>query len=181
LAKRPRLLLLDANAVFAAFRHGAWNGLCAAYELVVPNTVVRREAIFYVSRETNRRVELDLSGEARDGRIEEVTVPPAEITALRSRFDSSFRMGLDAGEAEALAYLVQQEDDEMRFVTSDAAALQAVGMLGIAERAICLAEALQLCGLGRPLPRQHGPDFFREHISAGLKRFVTGEGLEPGR
>ena len=90
MARRPRLLLLDANAVFAAFRHEAWDGLCAAYELVVPNTVVRREAIFYVSRETNKRVELDLVGEARDGRIVEVTVPAAEITALRSRFDPSF-------------------------------------------------------------------------------------------
>jgi hypothetical protein len=53
-------------------------------------------------------------------------------------------------------------------------------MLGLAENAMCLAEVLQLCGLGRPLPRQHGPDFFREHIAAGLQRFVTGEGLDRG-
>lgn len=177
MAKRPRLLLLDANAVFAAFRHGAWAGLCAAYEVVVPTTVVRHEALFYVARDTGRRIELDLSAEARDGRIAEVTVGPAEIAHLRSRFDASFRKQIDAGEAEALAYLVAREDDEMRFVSSDASALQAVAMLGITERAMCLAEALQLCGLARPLPRQHGPEFFREHIAAGQQRFVTGEEL----
>jgi hypothetical protein len=177
LAKRPRLLLLDANAVFAAFRYGAWEGLCAAYEIVVPATVVRHEALFYVSRETGRRMELDLVADAREGRIAEVTVTPEEIARLRLRFDVSFRMRLDAGEAEALAYLAKREDDDLRFVSSDASALEAVAMLGMAERAICLAEALQLCGLGRTLPRQHGPDFFREHISAGLQRFVTGEGL----
>ena len=48
---------------------------------------------------------------------------------------------------------------------------------GMAERAMCLAEALKLCGLERALPRQHGADFFREHIQIGLQRFVTREGL----
>lgn len=177
MARRPRLLLLDANAVFAAFRYGAREGLCAAYEVVVPATVVRHEAIFYVSRETGRRVELDLPSDAHEGRIVEVTVSSEEIARLRARFDASFRMRLDAGEAEALAYLVNHADEDVRFVSSDASALEAVAMLGMAERAICLSEALQLSGLSRPLPRQHGPDFFREHISAGLQRFVTGEGL----
>jgi hypothetical protein len=177
LAKRPRLLLLDANAVFAAFRHGAWEGLRAVYEIVVPATVVRHEALFYVAKDTGRRVELNLVGEVRDGRIVEVAVALPDIARLRARFDVSFRARLDAGEAEALAYLVAREDEDVRFVSSDASALEAVAMLGIAERAICLAEALQLCGLDRPLPRQHGPDFFREHISIGLQRFVTREGL----
>lgn len=177
MARRPRLLLLDANAVFAAFRYGAWAGLCAAYEVVVPTTVVRHEALFYVSRETGRRVELDLAGDVREGRIFEVTASTEEIARLRARFDASFRLRLDAGEAEALAYLVGHADEDVRFVSSDASALEAVAMLGMADHALCLSDALQLCGLSRALPRQHGPDFFREHISVGRRRFVTGEGL----
>lgn len=177
MANRPRLLLLDANAVFAAFRHDAWAGLCAAYEVVVPTTVIHTEALFYVARDTGRRVELDLAAEARAGTIVEVSVPAGEVARLRARFDAGFRRQLDAGEAEALAYLISREDDAMRFVTSDASALEAVAMLGIAERAMCLAEVLQLCGLGRPLPRQHDHAFFRTHIEAGRRRFVTGEGL----
>ena len=174
--KRPRLLLLDANAVFALFHYGAWNGLCASYEVVVPETVVR-EAVFYKSRETGRRVELDLAREAREGRIAEIVVPPLEIALLRSRFDPSFRKQLEDGEAEAIAYLLAHADDDMAFVTADASALEAVAMLGLAERAMCLGDVLRLCGLGRALSWQHGPDFFREHIQIGLQRFVTGEGL----
>ncbi|MFL5386588.1 MAG: hypothetical protein ACJ8GN_29065 [Longimicrobiaceae bacterium] len=143
----------------------------------MPTTVVHHEALFYVSRETGKRMELDLARAAREGRIVEVTASPEEIAGLRARFDASFRTRLDAGEAEALAYLTKQNDEDVRFVSSDASALEAVAMLGIAERAVCLSEALQLCGLSRSLPRQHGLDFFREHISVGLQRFVTGEGL----
>jgi len=168
LAKRPRLLLFDANAVFAAFRHGAWEGLCAAYEVVVPSTVIRHEALFYVSRETGRRVELDLAGEVRAGKIAEFTATAAEAARLLSRFDLRFRKQLDAGEAEALACLVVSDDEELRFVSSDGSAVEAVGMLGLAERAMCLEDAL---------PRQHGRGFFREHIQIGLRRFVTREGL----
>lgn len=177
MANRPRLLLLDANAVFAAFRHGAWAGLCAAYEVIVPTTVIHTEAVFYVARDTGRRIELDLAAEALAGTIVEVTVSTDDVARLRARFDAAFRKQLDAGEAEALAYLISREDDEIRFVTSDASALRAVAMLGIAERAMCLAEVLQLCGLGRPLPRQHDHVFFRTHIEEGRRRFVTGEEL----
>jgi hypothetical protein len=176
LAKRPRLLLLDTNAVFVAFRYGAWEGLCAAYEVVLPTTVIH-ESIFYLSRETGRRVELDLMAEVQAGRVTEITASAGEIAQLLVRFDLSFRKQIEAGEAEALAYLVTREDEEMRFVSADGAALEAVGMLGIAERAMCLAEALHLCGLGRPLPRQHERTFFRAHVALGQRRFVTGEGL----
>jgi len=176
LAKRPRLLLLDANAVFAAFGYGAWEAFCAAYEVVVPATVVRTEAIFYVSRETGRRVALDLAAEAAAGRIIELSAAAAEVAAVLSRFDASFRNRLDDGEAEAIALLASREDD-MRFVSADASAIEAVAMLGMAERALCLADALRLCGLERRLPRQHGPEFLRQHIQEGLRRFVTHEGL----
>jgi hypothetical protein len=181
LTKRPRLLLLDANAVFAAFRHGAWEGLCAKYEVVLPSTVVRVEGMFYESRETGRRIYLDLPALVDDGTVTEYAASATEIADALAQFRPSFRQRLDPGEAEALCYLRAHADEDFRFVTSDGSAIEAVAMLGLSENAMCLAEALQLCGLGRPLPRQHGLDFFREHISAGLQRFVTGEGLERPR
>jgi hypothetical protein len=178
LAKRPRLLLLDANAVFAAFRYGAWDGLCAAYEVVVPATVVRVEAMFYDSRETGRRVYLDLPALVDAGTITEYAAGAVELADTLARFRPPFRQRLDPGEAEAIAYLLTHPDGDLAFVTSAASALEAVAMLGIAERAMCLAEVLRLCGLERTLPRQHGVDFFRQHIQIGLRRFVTREGLE---
>jgi hypothetical protein len=177
LARRPRLLLLDANAIFAAFRYGAWDKLCAAYEVVVPATVVRVEAMFYDSRETGRRVYLDLPALVEADTITEYAADAADLANTLGRFQPPFRQRVDPGEAEALTYLLTHADDDTVFVTSDGSALEAVAMLGLAERAMCLDEALRLCGLGRALPRQHGPDFFREHIQIGLQRFVTREGL----
>jgi hypothetical protein len=177
LAKRPRLLLLDANAVFAAFVSGAWEGLCAGYEVVVPSTIVRVEAMFYDSRETGRRVYLDLPALVDAGTIAEYVASAAELAATLAQFRPPFRQRIDPGEAEAITYLLTRPDDDAAFVTSDGSALEAVAMLGMAERAMCLADALRLCGLERPLPRQHGPDFFRAHIQAGLQRFVTRDGL----
>jgi hypothetical protein len=85
LKSRPRLLLLDANAVFAAFRYGAWEKLCVAYEVVVPATVVRVEAMFYDSRETGRRVYLDLPALVQAGTISEYERPPQPTWPARSR------------------------------------------------------------------------------------------------
>lgn len=177
MAKKPRLLLLDANAVFAAFRHGAWEALCASYELVVPSIVVRTEAMFYESRETGRRVYLDLPALVESGVIVEYEATVAELQAVLARFRPPFRQRVDPGEAEAIAYLLAHEDPALRFVTADGSAIEAVAMLGFSESAMCLADALRLCGHERALPRQHRPEFIREHLEIGRRRFVTREGL----
>ena len=177
MAKRPRLLLLDANAVFAAFRHGAWEGLCASYEIVLPSTVVRVEGMFYESRETGRRVYLDLPALVADGTVTEYAADASDVAATLARYSAPFRRRVDAGEAEAISYLLTHPDEDLRFVSADGSALEAVAMLGLQEKAMCLAEALDRCGHGRRLPREHGMEFFREHISVGLQRFVTREGL----
>lgn len=40
MARRPRLLLLDAGAVFGALEHQAWQALVNGYELVIPKIVL---------------------------------------------------------------------------------------------------------------------------------------------
>lgn len=177
MAKRPRLLLLDANAVFAAFRYGAWEGLCASYEIVLPSTVVRVEGMFYDSRETGRRVYLDLPALVADGTVTEYAADASNVAATLARFSPPFRRRVDPGEAEAISYLLAHPDEDLRFVTADGSAIEAVAMLGLAEKAMCLAEALERCGHGRTLPREHREAFLREHLSIGLQRFVTREGL----
>ena len=44
MTSRPRLLLLDAGAVFQAFRVSVWGALCKTYDVVVPAIIVRTEA-----------------------------------------------------------------------------------------------------------------------------------------
>lgn len=177
MAKRPKLLLLDSNAVFAAFKYRAWDGLCKAYDIVLPSTVVNVEGMFYDPPEGGRRVYLDLPSLVADGMVIEYTAPAEALAAMRRRFKPAFRDRIDDGEAEAIVYLLDHPDEDVRLVTADKGALQAVAMLRLEDRAMSLAEALERCGLGRALPYEHGPEFLRKQIAMGLRLFVTGEGL----
>ncbi|HYH78494.1 MAG TPA: hypothetical protein VEX86_01810 [Longimicrobium sp.] len=177
MAKKPKLLLLDANAVFAAFKHGVWDGLCRAYAVILPSTVVHVEGMFYDPPGGGRRVYLDLPALVASGSITEYSASAAEVAAMRARFRAPFRGRIDDGEAEAIVFLLEHPDEDVRFVTADKGALQAVAMLRLEDRAMCLAEALERCGLGRALPEEHGAAFFRKQVSIGLERFITREGL----
>jgi hypothetical protein len=176
MSSRPRLLLLDAGAVFAALRFDAWEALVAAYEVIVPSVVVRVEAIFYVTLQ-DERIEIDLPMEATNGRIREVVMSAADIEAVTRRFTPDFRERLDDGELEALAYLANNPDEEMRFVSADGPAIQAVAMLDPDCRVISLAEALDRCGTTKPLASQFSRDFVKRHVAEGNVRRIQGRGL----
>jgi hypothetical protein len=173
---KPRLLLLDAGAVFAALRFDAWEALVSAYEVVVPSVVVRVEAIFYVTRE-DQRIEIDLPAEVEQDRIREVVMSAAEIDAVRKRFTPDFRERLDDGELETLAYMLDNPDEDVRFVTGDGPAIQAVAMLDPDCRVISLAEVLDRCGYTKPLPDQFSRDFVKRHVGEGSLRRIQGRGL----
>jgi len=174
---KPRLLLLDANAVFAAYEVGAWEVLCSAYQVVVPSVVVRQEAQFYIDPATRLRQEIDLPAERDAGKLDEFEGTAAQLAAVLTRFTQSFRAGLDAGEIEALAYLLHEDTTDLVFVTADATAVIAVAMLGLSEHAMCLADVLDRCGYRKRLPYRHGPEFFKRYLEEGRQRFVTGDGL----
>lgn len=177
--RRPRLLLLDAGAVFAALRFDAWDALVTSYEVVVPSTVVRIEAVFYITQ-PGERIELDLRAEVAQGRIREAEMSAADIGTIKGRFTPEFRERLDEGELEALAYLVSHPEEETRFVSGDGPAIQAVAMLDPDCRVLALAEALERCGWSKPLPHQFGPEFLKRHMSDGSIRRIQGRGLASG-
>ena len=173
---KPRQLLLDAGAVFAALRSDAWDPLVSTYEVVVPSVVVRVEAIFYLTLE-GQRIEIDLSAEVKKGRIREVVMSAADIEAVRKRFTPDFRERLDDGELEALAYLLENPDEDMMFVSADGPAIQAVAMLDPDCRVISLAEVLDRCGYRKPLPDRFSRDFVKRHVNEGNVRRIQGRGL----
>lgn len=176
MAPKPRLLLLDAGAVFAAMRHDAWDALIESYEILVPSTVVRTEAFFYRDRD-GRRHEFDLSLEVSNGRITEVGMDASEIAVIGARFSPEFRERLDAGELEGLAYLLASDEAGLRFVSADGPAIQAVAMLDPDQRVVSLQEALDLCGRTKPLDRRFSREFVREHVDEGSIRRIQGRGL----
>ncbi len=95
-------LLLDANAIFEAYRYGVWQAVLDAYRVVIPSSVVRDEAQFYITRDDCRRKEIDLPELVQSGDVIEWVASAAQIAAVRARFNQVFVQGLDAGETEAL-------------------------------------------------------------------------------
>ncbi len=176
MSRKPRLLLLDAGAIFAAMHHQAWDALVEAYEVLVPATIVRVEAIFFIDR-GGQRHEMDLGEEVASGRIGEVEVDAGEIADVAAQFSVDFRERLDAGELEALAYLMANEAMDLRFVSADGPAIQAVAMLDPDMRVCSLEEALDACGWSKPLDRRFSREFVKENLQKGSIRKIQGRGL----
>ncbi|HST61455.1 MAG TPA: hypothetical protein VLK84_22305 [Longimicrobium sp.] len=173
--KKPRLLLLDAVAIVAAFRAGVWDHLVSAYEVVV-SSVVMDEAHFYDDPGTGRRHPIDLAAMEAAGTIQGCEVSLAEVSALLARFDGT--LSIHAGEAEALAYLASVDESvDIRFVTSDRAALYATALLDLGHRSMCLADVLRACGVSKRLEPQHETEYHRACIAHGTQMRIQGHGL----
>lgn len=173
--KKPRLLLLDAVAIVAAFRAGVWDQLVSAYEVVV-SSVVMDEAHFYEDPGTGRRHPIDLAAMEAAGTIRGCEVGLAEVHALLDRFDGT--LSIHAGEAEALAYLASADESmDIRFVTSDRAALYATALLDLGHRSMCLADVLRACGISKRLEAQHETEYHRACIAQGNQMRIQGRGL----
>lgn len=177
MSSKPRLLLLDAGAVFAALRHDCWDALVGCYEVVIGAVVVRVEAIFYTNRD-GERIEIDLPTEVAQGRVREIEMTAAQLDKVRKRFTSDFRERIDDGELEAIAYLLENPREDIRFVSGDGPAIQAVAMVDDDRRAISLAEALEYCGQTKNLPHELSRDFARRHLEEGSVRRIQGRGLQ---
>lgn len=175
--RKPRLLLLDANAVIAALEAGAWDALVAAYDILLPSIVVRTELIFFRDPVTGRQAPVNAPGWVAEGSVREISMGATDLAGVLRRFAEPFVSTLDPGEAEALAYLLLDQDDALRFVSADGWAIQAAAMLDEGHRMMCLSDALNACGHSKALPRHHRPEFLREHLDIGGRRRVTGEGL----
>jgi hypothetical protein len=177
MSRKPRLLLLDAGAVFAALRYECWDALLDCYEVVVGAVVVRVEAIFYTSQD-GERIEIDLPAEVARGRVREVEMSAQQVETVRKMFTPDFRERMDDGELEAIAYLLENPQEDIRLVSGDGPAIQAVAMVDDDSRAISLAEALEFCGQTKNLPDQHSRDFTRRNLAEGSMRRIQGRGLQ---
>lgn len=180
--KKPRLLLLDAVAVVAAFEAEVWDRLVTQYEVVVPAVVVDEAHFYEKPPRSGRRYPIDLAAMEGTGAIRVCEMGHGDIAALLARFDRSFSTGIHAGEAEALAYLASVDEEvDIRLVTSDKAALFAVALLDLGHRSMCLADALRACGLSKRLEAQHEAAYHRACIAEGNQMRIQGRGLaRPG-
>ncbi len=178
---RPSCVLLDANVVIAAHELGVWDWLVRVIHVRVPSIVVRGEALYYHPlAQPKKKVPIDLPAQAQSGTIEELVGTAEDIARVLSVFDRSFVGGIHAGEAEGLALVLAGCAGDAQFCSGDALAIQALAMLGLAERAVSFEVLLGGKKTVVPLAAQCTEDYLRRNLAIGQERRITGEGLRKG-
>ena len=172
MARRPRLVLLDAGAVFGALEHGAWDVLTGAYDVVLPK-IVLNEVQFFFSRNTHTKVYVDPEVWVEERKVRSFEASVADLAATIGLINFPDGPEIHEGEAEALTYLrmeVEPDSTDVAFVSADGAAIQATALLDLSHTAKCLAEVLQVVGFSKPLATRHQREFVDKHLNKGFER-----------
>jgi len=168
-------LLVDANVVIDAHRLGFWQQFVAKNQIHIASTVLKLEALFYFDSENNKR-SINLSHELSKHKLVKVRATVSEIKDLWNKFDLAFAPLLDLGEVECLTILERQKD--LKFYTSDKAAIKALALLGLPDRGISLQRALKERGLQKNLSDKYSDKFFKRYVKQGQQMRIMGQGLK---
>jgi hypothetical protein len=163
--------------IITAHEKGIWLPLVEAFEIVVSSIIARDEALFYSEKEGGVPKAINLPILSAEGKITELTATIEELKRLSDIFDPVFVEGLHDGESEALALLLSGKAGEALFCSSDAKAIQALAMIGMAEQGISFERLIKTSGLSRNLPHHFGENFFQRNIRNGQEYRVTGAGM----
>jgi hypothetical protein len=135
---RARLVLLDADVVIEAIRVGAWDNLVAKVEVMMASTVID-QVTHEVDPETGAKHRIDLYEYVANGRVKPVKVDSAAVAQVNDACRN--HVDLHHGELESLACLPDLDPD-CRFCTGDKAAIKAIALLGMTDRAASLERVL---------------------------------------
>ena len=136
MAKKFRLLLLDANIVIKLFQMGIWDRLLECCDVYLSRTIVNEEAHFFVD-DSGERQDYDLLEYEKSGTINVFDVSLAQDAELVKHFDLAYMERFDPGEREALAYLVTSADDYV-ICSADSIVFKTLGFLNLADQGISL-------------------------------------------
>jgi hypothetical protein len=143
--KKFRLLLLDANVVIVLCKLDLWDLVLEKCEILLARTVFESEAVFYEDEE-EEKVYLNLEEDYKQGKLQVVDVPIAQVAAFLAPFKPLYLGELDPGEAESLAYLVNATEQHF-FCSADKIVYRVLGALNREDQGLSLERLLQQIGL----------------------------------
>jgi len=173
-----KCVLLDSNIVIEAYRLDIWEKLIERVEIVVSSVVAHQESLFYSEEEGKIPDPINLSRLIQAGQIQELTATTEEIADFLDMFDRNFVFGLHDGETESLALIKSGKTEDAAFCSSDAAAIQALVMIGHSHIGISMEKLLKKCGLPKRLKHQFRDKFFENQKAKGVENLLTGQGLK---
>jgi len=153
-----KLLLLDADTVFDLHTLGLFGKINKAYDVCLTRSVFE-EVDYY--KKNGVKISIDIKDTAI---IENVDL---ENLIMVQREAKEARLGIDAGEAMSIAYLIQTEDD-ISFCTCDKAAIKLISYMELEHRAVSLEKALRAVGYHeRNLYLRHLEETFKSAVKEG--------------
>ena len=170
------MFLLDACIIIDAHSLGVWAALVDTGKIVAPSIVVHDEVQFFETEQGMIPTPIDLRTLLAANKIKEASATAFEMHEVLDHFDRNTQEGLDPGEIEALAIIMQDAENEMRFCTADRAAVEAIAMLGLSERGISMECMLDELGFHRTLPSKCTEHRFRQYLENGKVMRIQGKG-----
>ena len=167
MAKKFRLLLLDANIVIKLFAMGLWDRLLEHCDVHLSRTIATVEAHFFEDDEGQRH-DFDLSGYETSGAITVFDVTLAQNAELTKHFDAAYLERFDPGEREALAHLVTSSEQYV-ICSADSIVFKVLGFLQRGEQGISLEEILQKTGFARQMEWQFTKAFREKYTQDGFR------------
>ncbi len=163
--------------VIDAHENGYWEHLCNGYRVFLPGTVIEDELFFFTSDKDKSKKPLLVSKWIDQGKISRIDAKIADFSELTKRLSSDFRLGLDAGELEALAILISKDHQHLFFTTADRAAVKALGVLSLGSRGRSVEDLLNNLQGFSTKNRKIAPRFTKEWFQKVLNEGFTEQHL----
>lgn len=154
-----KLLLLDADVVIDLHTLGLFDRINKGFEIHITKTVLDEASYF---KSCGARTNIDIRNCVTV--IENVAVE--HLQTVRNEAKEA-RLGIDPGEMEAIACLMQ-EDEGLIFCTCDQAAIKLLAFMNLEERSVSIEKALRTTGYQKKnLYPRHWEKTFTECIREG--------------
>jgi hypothetical protein len=154
-----KLLLLDADVVIDLHTLGLFDRIISGYEIYVTRTVLS-EASYFKSVGSTTKINI------RDYVTVVENVALEHLQTVRNEAKQA-RPGIDPGELEAMAYLIQG-DEELIFCTCDQTAIKLLSFMNLEGRSVSAEKILRNNGYHKKnLYPRHWEKTFAECIREG--------------
>jgi hypothetical protein len=166
-----KLWLLDADVIIDLLAANAFNQLVDIHDVHVAETVAN-EVKYYKVR--GKKIYLDFKGEYVDtGKVMCLSVSVASYSRLIQALPASIYQGMDDGEQESLAALL--ENLELIFCTCDKAAIMSLPFLNCEDRGISTERLLRESGVTASVIYEKNTEkYFRACLGEGQARKILG-------
>lgn len=170
--KKFNLLLLDAGVVFHLFELGLWSAVLDRCNVYLGGTVID-ESQFWEDDTGARHL---ITWSEYEGAYTRFDVKPSDIRLFNAQFEQSYFEKLDPGEAEALAYLYDSEEEDALICSGDAIVFRILGNTDRQEQGISLEEILEKLGMGRRVDWPFTKKFRLDKTRKGFEESLRGYG-----